>query len=225
MRILAIADIHGVLSVYEWLVALARDQRADLLILAGDLLLGGWEDEQRQQASRDIVPLLRKAPVPVLYVMGNDDHVALDYEDGQVKPLHGQRLDFAGYGFVGYQYSPHFSGGIHEKQDREIEKNVSELEPLLDSQTVLVTHSPAYGFVDRVYAGEHVGSRALASLLLRRPALAHIHGHIHHSFGREGCHFNVAADAKRRAAAIDLPMLTYQLLDDVWPTSSRSPSW
>ena len=40
---------------------------------------------------------------------------------------------------------------------------------------------------------KHVGSQALASLLLRRPVLPHLHGHDHESFGREGYHFNVAA--------------------------------
>jgi Icc-related predicted phosphoesterase len=212
MRILATADIHGVLSVYEWLATLLREQPADLLILAGDLLLGGWDNEQSEQASRDIVPLLKRMPNPVLYLMGNDDYVSLDYEDEQIKPLHGRRLDFGGYSFVGYQYSPQFSGGIHEKLEGEIEMDLRRLEPMLGEQTVLVTHSPACGVLDRVYGGEHVGSPALASLLLRRPVMAHIHGHIHHSCGREGYHFNVAAAGQRRCVAVDLPTLSCEIL-------------
>jgi Icc-related predicted phosphoesterase len=46
LRILAIADIHGATGVYEWLREAAVEFHADLLILAGDLLIGGCEDEQ-----------------------------------------------------------------------------------------------------------------------------------------------------------------------------------
>ena len=50
MRILAIADIHGEIKVYEWLRNAVSDYGADVLILAGDLLTGGWEAEQSEQA-------------------------------------------------------------------------------------------------------------------------------------------------------------------------------
>lgn len=212
MRILAIADIHGVISVYEWLVGLTKEQQVELLVLAGGLLLGGWEEEQREQVQKTIIPLLKKLPVPVLYLMGNDDHVGLDYEDKQIRPLHGRRLDFGGYGFVGYQYSPPHIGGIHEKPEMEIERDVRQLGSLLNEQTVFVTHSPAYGAADRIYAGDHVGSRSLADLLDRRPVLVHIHGHIHHSFGSEGNHFNVAASGQRRAVVIQLPSLDHKII-------------
>ena len=211
MRLLAAADIHGNLSVYEWLARLAAERQADLLVLAGDLLAGDWEKGQREQV-RKIIPLLKKAPVPLLYLMGNDDFVALDYEDARIQPLHGRRIDFGGYNFVGYQYSLPFVGGIFEKPESEIEKDIRPLEALLDGQTVFVTHSPVFGILDRVYGGSHVGSRSLAALLERKPVLAHIHGHIHEDFGRDGNHFNVAAAAQRRAVLIELPSLRHEVL-------------
>jgi uncharacterized protein len=213
LRILASADIHGVMSVYEWLAESVETHDAEILVLAGDLLLGGWEEEQNEQAQRTVLPLLKMVPVPVLYVMGNDDCVSLDYEDEQVKPLHGRGLSFGRYSFVGYQYSPPFVGGIHEKPEEEIETDLRQLEPLLDERTVFVTHSPAYGFADRIYAGEHVGSHSLAKLLESKQVLCHIHGHIHHSFGQEGNHFNVAASGRRRAMVIDLPSLAHKVIE------------
>jgi len=201
-----------VVSVYEWLLETARQQQPDVVVLAGDLLLGGWPEEQGRQAREFILPLLRRFPVPVLYLMGNDDFVGLDYEDEGIKPLHGRRVERGGYSFVGYQYSLPFVGGIFEKPEEEIEKDVQALEPLLDGQTVLVTHSPAYGILDRTYSGEAVGSRSLAALLKRRPAMAHIHGHIHESFGRQGKHFNVAAAGCRRAVLIELPSLEHTVI-------------
>jgi len=60
-------------------------------MLAGDLLIGGWEDEQSEQARAVVTPLLRTIPLPVCYIMGNDDNVDLGHEDERIKPVHGGR--------------------------------------------------------------------------------------------------------------------------------------
>lgn len=211
MRILASADVHGVLSVYAWLVESVKQYQADLLALAGDLFAGDREDAQREQA-RQIIPVLKGAAVPCFYLMGNDDNVELDYEDEQIKPVHGRRLIRGSYNFVGYQYTPPFAGTVFVKPDREMEKDLQLVEPLLDTKSILVTHAPAHGTLDSSLVGEHVGSRSLAALLDRRPVLAHIHGHIHDSFGHEGNHFNVAAAGQRRAMIIELPSLDWRVV-------------
>lgn len=77
MQILAIADIHGVLGVYKRLVDLVGRQNSDLLVIAGHLFAGDWEDGQRKQAA-PIISVLKRAGVPCFYLMGNDDNVALD---------------------------------------------------------------------------------------------------------------------------------------------------
>src|SRR5271155_545663 len=199
MRILAIADIHGAIEVYEWLLEAAHEHRPGAVVLAGDLFSAAWEEEQRAEAQTIIIPLLKRISAPVFYIMGNDDNVALEYEDDQIRPLHGRRLTCEGFAFVGYQFTPPFAGAVFVKPESEIEKDVRSLEPLLDQQTVLVTHAPACGTLDQSFSGEHVGSPSLAALLERSPVLAHIHGHIHRRFGREGRHFNVAAAGRRRA--------------------------
>jgi Icc-related predicted phosphoesterase len=38
MRILASADVHGLPTVYEWLLATARQHEVEVILLAGDLL-------------------------------------------------------------------------------------------------------------------------------------------------------------------------------------------
>jgi Icc-related predicted phosphoesterase len=96
------------------------------------------------------------------------------------------------------------------KSEEEIDEDLQSLEPLLEKPTILVTHAPAYGVLDRCYGGEHVG--ALGALLHRRPVLVHIHGHIHGDFGRDENHFNVAAAGRRRAVVIDLPSLDHQMV-------------
>jgi Icc-related predicted phosphoesterase len=211
LRILAIADIHGVVSVYEWLVELVDEYQVDLLLIAGDLFAADWEDGQREQALQ-IIPRLKRVAAPCFYIMGNDDNVALELEDEQIKPLHGRRLSCGTYNVVGYQYTPPFMGKLFVKSEEEIDEDLQSLEPLLEKPTILVTHAPAYGVLDRSYDGEHVGSRALGALLHRRPVLVHIHGHTHGDFGRDENHFNVAAAGRRRAVVIDLPSLDHQLV-------------
>ena len=208
MRILAAADIHGVSFVYEWLVGLSPS--ADALILAGDLFDADFPAEQRKQAEK-IMTRLRASFVPVLYLMGNDDNVPLDYEDSLIQPLHGRRVEIGDYNFVGYQYTPPFVGDMFVKQDNEIAEDLRLLEPLIDQRTVLVTHTPAFGSLDLCYE-ENVGSRSLADLMLRKPVLAHIHGHIHYRFGADSNHFNVASAAKCRAMLIDLPSLHHEVV-------------
>ena len=212
MHILAIADIHGAVSVFDWLPSLAEEHRVDLVILAGDLSAGSWNEAEQKEQTQEVISALKKIPVPSYYIMGNDDGIDLDFEDDRIKPIYGRRAERSGYGFVGYQYSPPFTGGIFEKPEKEIENDMRELEALLDERTVLVTHSPAFGVLDSTHSGKHVGSRSLAGLLERKSVLAHIHGHIHHSFGREGNHFNVAASRERRAMLIELPSLNHQIL-------------
>jgi Icc-related predicted phosphoesterase len=208
MRILAAADIHGSLKVYQWLVE--QTPRADVLVLAGDLFDADFEDPQRLQA-QEILKILRRSNTPVLYIMGNDDNVALEYQDELIMPLHDSRVEFEGYNFVGYQYTPPFMGESFVKEDYEIAADLLLLDGGVDERTILVTHTPAYGNLDLCNTG-NVGSRALADFLLRNPVLAHIHGHIHHAFGVDGYHFNVASAAQCRAMLIDLPSLTHEVL-------------
>lgn len=208
MRILAAADIHGSLEVYQWLIE--QTPLADVLILAGDLLDADFEDQQRLQVEK-IVKLLPRSNCPVFYIMGNDDNIALDYEDALITPLHDRRVELDGYNIVGYQYTPPFMGETFVKEDSEIANDLRLRDRIVDEDTVFVTHTPAYGSLDLCDAG-HVGSRALADYLQRNPVMAHIHGHIHHEFGVDDYHFNVASAAQCRAMLIDLPSLKYEIL-------------
>ena len=212
MRVLAIADIHGAAEVFEWFPDAIADYGVDALILAGDILLGGWEKDQYRQATSFIMPSLKGLSIPVFFVMGNDDHIELKSEHKNIRSVHGRRLGFGSYNIVGYQYSPPFIGSCHEKPESEITEDLRKIELILDENTILVTHTPAYGFVDKIHSGHHAGSRALAECLSRNKILCHIHGHIHHSFGRSDNHFNVAAGGSRRAMIIELPRLSHSVI-------------
>jgi uncharacterized protein len=217
MRMLAASDIHGNHETYHWLASLARNRDVQLLVLAGDLLgfaegFDKIEDAQAADAGR-ITAILGDLPVPVYYIMGNDDWVDLQPSDQQFSSLHGKRIDLHGFNFVGYQCTLPFMGGVNERPEGVIATELSALEPLMDDRTVLVTHSPAAGILDSTQLGS-AGSVSLLELIGRRKVRAHIHGHIHGSFGRSGRHFNVAAGRHRRAFIIELNSMTHEVVEE-----------
>lgn len=216
MRILAMSDVHGNMDVYRWMKSLVREHGIDVVILAGDLLRGAGDDltieEAQRREAEELLPILKSLEVPVLYIMGNDDMIHLDYEDELIHAIHGRRVTVDDFNFVGYQFSPRFMGGIFEKPENGIRSDLLEIEPLLDEKTIFVTHTPARGVLDLAGNKYHVGSPSVSEVLERRPVRAHIHGHIHKCFGRQGIHFNVASGRKFRGIIIDPDNLTHDVV-------------
>ncbi len=221
MKILAMADLHGDLGIYCQLKELVRTFDVEVVVLAGDLLHSFRSDLTIEQAQSEnanqISKVLHSLSIPVLYIMGNDDLIELDCQNKLVQSIHGRRVVIGRFAFVGYQYSLPFMAGIFEKAESEIEKDLLMIEPLLDANTLFVTHSPAYGFLDLgiPIPGRdiHVGSNSILELIQRRNVKAHVHGHIHQCFGREGIHFNVAAAGHVRGMIINLDDLTHEVID------------
>ena len=218
MRLLACADLHGFRDVYRWLVDVVAAEKPDGVVLAGDLLgcPNGFDTvEEAQAADRQQVLLqLSEIKRPVFYVMGNDDWVELDAPLPSHQSVHGKRISFGDFNVVGYQYTLPIMSGINEKPEHEIEKDLARLEAEIDHATVLVTHGPAYGILDRVTVGGHVGSTSLQDLVERSAPRVHIHGHIHSWFGRDGCHFNAASAGKKRAMVIDLKTMKHRVIEE-----------
>ena len=219
MRILAAADLHGDHDICTWLVQLAKKTRAEVVVLAGDLLGakpghdGSIEEAHRADATA-IVDLLAAVEVPVFYVMGNDDMVELEPRVSGIQSVHNRRIELGGFNFVGYQYSLPFMGGIHEKPEEEIREDLAGLASLVDGSTILVTHSPAYGVLDLGIPDRHAGSRAILDVVVERNPVGHIHGHIHSQFGRADKHFNVAAAGHKRGILLDLRTMTHEVVQE-----------
>jgi len=217
MRVLASADLHGRRLAYEWLVRAASEHRVEAVVLAGDLFgcLDGFaspEDAQQYEAEL-ISDRLGHAGFPVFYIMGNDDLVDLNPTELSIQSIHGRRLPFGPYWLVGYQYSLPFMGGTFEKPEAGIQADLAALEGLVDANTVFVSHSPAHGILDPGYGDTRIGSSALREFLDRHAHRAHIHGHSHAGFGRQGSHFNVASAGRERAMILDLDMMEHQIIE------------
>ena len=218
MRILAASDLHGNLETYRWIIGVAEDRNAELIVLAGDLLGSGdngdtIERAQRRDATR-LVSILGALFVPVFYIMGNDDWVELTSPGERVRSLHRGRVDRDGFNFVGYQCTLPFMGGVNERSEEAIASELLPLESLMDERTILVTHSPVAGVLDSTLLGQ-AGSVSIRDAIRRRGVRAHIHGHVHESFGRDGRHFNVAAGRQRRAMLIDLNSMIHEVLEGI----------
>ena len=217
MRLLASADLHGFWDVYAWLVRVALTEEPDGVVLAGDLLgfPDGYDTVEQAQAADACDAVIRLSAIgcPVFYVVGDDDWVDLNPSPSNIQSVHGRSVPLGDFNIVGYQYTLPFMGGINEKPEHEMEKDLSGLEALVDEKTVLLTHGPAYGACDKVTIGGHAGSTSLRNLIDRRCPRAHIHGHIHYWFGREGCHFDVASAGKKRAMIIDLETMEHRVIN------------
>ena len=216
MRVLASADVHGRWPVYHWLITVAREHHVGAIVLAGDLLgcpdeFDTPEDAQRHEAGT-LVELLADAVIPVLYIMGNDDLIELDSASKLIQSIHGRQVECGRFTFVGYQYSPPFMGGPHEKPDADIRVDLARLPTTCGATTVFVSHSPVFGILDPGVGDARIGSRSLGEYLDANPFRAHIHGHSHAGFGRMDRHFNVASAGRPRAAIIDLETLEHQFL-------------
>ena len=218
MRLFASADLHGFWDVYDWLVGLVGSHKPDGVVLAGDLLgfPDGYDTVEEAQAAdaQKAVARLSAITCPVFYVMGNDDWVDLDPPVPNIESVHGRRVSFGDFNVVGYQYTLPFMGGINEIPEHEMEQDLAELGVLVDQKTVLVTHGPAHGACDKVTIGGHAGSTSLRELVNRSRPRAHIHGHVHYWFGRDGCHFNAASAGQKRAMIIDLETMEHKVVEE-----------
>ena len=214
MHILAAADIHGDHRIYRRLLEVAKRRKAEALILAGDLMgyAPGFDAaEDAQRADADVVlGLLEQFPIPVFYIMGNDDFVELGAIHERIVPIHGRRVEIGPYNLLGYQFSLPFMGGANEKDEEAIGRDLIDLRSLADADTIFVTHSPAKGILDLTMLGTHAGSRSILIFVERTQLRAHIHGHIHGSSGREGRHFNVAVLPRMKATLINIDNMVHE---------------
>jgi len=103
-------------------------------------------------------------------------------------------------------------GGTFEKPDTDIRIDLADLSDSLGPETVFVSHSPAWGVLDPGIGDAHIGSNSLREFLDANQFRAHVHGHSHAGFGRQGNHFNVASAARMRSMIIDLETMEHQVV-------------
>jgi uncharacterized protein len=219
VKILFTSDVHSSEDCYRRFAGILRHKDYDVGVIAGDLwheflpeaeiarvlgLDGGPRDERRARlAARyardpwevlpealeamegEIKDILFEARKPIFIVPGNHDRTRWDSERNLYN-VHGKKMKFDGHSFVGYRYTE------VERSEAEQERDLEKMTGLLDGDTILVTHSPPYGILDRSHGGRHIGSRAVRRLAGSGNVRLHLFGHVHEDSGRMGKYYNGA---------------------------------
>jgi len=213
MRLLALADIHGVIEYIPLLANAAKD--CDAVILAGDVTDFGTADK-----ARSILSALGAFGKPLLGVSGNCDPPQVDnLLRQQGGGLIQGPVEMNGLVFVGFSYSASMEAvlpnepilkkaDINKKQDRCVDDATENLqqrsaiadftyvplrhpnEPILQGPSkkpmVLVTHQPAWGTtVDLQASTRHKGSRSVRSFIEDYQPILAVSGHIHEAYGTD----------------------------------------
>jgi len=176
MRIYAVADIHGRVDRFELVRKKAVETEADLIVMAGDIsgfFFNRWIPGQ-----------LTSMPVPVFYVRGNSDRRATDryfQHDSSVTHLHLKKVHYRGECFSGI--SGVFLLPFESRLCLAEKRLLTRLDTFFSDVSVLVTHPPPRGTLDRVMGRFHSGSRALRELARKYQPSLLICGHIHEETG------------------------------------------
>lgn len=169
-----------------------------------------------QQKQNYYKRVLKESGKPIVFVMGNDDGIIGSgsewTSEGDIQGVSQRRLDYGKYNLVGYHYTNPFVGGTFEKSEREQIEDFKELEKLIDKNTILITHGPAWRILDSPGDGEHIGSRALRELVERKAPRLHLFGHVHSNFGVKNHAINGSYTHSRKFVSIDVDSLEIRIV-------------
>lgn len=177
MRILAIADVHGSVSVRKDVLTWVAEHTPNIVVVAGDITQFGppeWAED-----------FLNSIPLKTLAVPGNCDPkgVLEAIENSPAIPLHGQKVEEEGYTFVGLGGSNQTPFGTpFELSEEEIYETLKDI---MEEKAVLVTHGPARGHLDSTATAEKLGSQAVSWIVTEFKPLLVISAHIHEARGVE----------------------------------------
>ncbi len=187
LRLLAVVDVHGDILRFEKLI---RDSRADVLIIAGDV-----SPYRSVLGYRSVLKPLSTYSHNFKYIFivpGNmDPEDVVRYAEtlaDNVYSLHFKSHVVGEYIFIGAGGSPPTPfATLTEYPDEIIESRLrSTITQAIKkgNYIVLVTHAPPYGCkVDRIYSGEHVGSKGIRRVIESYNPILCICGHIHEAAG------------------------------------------
>ncbi|MFI6507145.1 metallophosphoesterase [Streptosporangium sp. NPDC050855] len=203
LRIAAVGDVHldeSLRGQYRKRLE-GIEERADVLLLAGDLTRHGTLEEGRVVADE-----FRDLPIPVVAVLGNHDHhsdlpaeiaallrdagIHVLHDDATVLDIHGVRLGVVGGKGFGGGYAGKCASDFGEPEIKAFvghTKRIAErwrvaLKELEADRTVVLSH---YSPVKDTLAGEpleiypFLGSYLLAEAVDAEGADLIVHGHAH----------------------------------------------
>ncbi len=130
-----------------------------------------------------IIDILNHSKKPIFYITGNHD-IANWIDQGNLLNIELKKVIFMNTSFVGY------SPTNLRSPESEQRSFLANLIPLVDKNTILVSHSPPYGILDTNMSNENIGSRALRDFIKQTNPMINLFGHVHERFGRTGNFIN-----------------------------------
>ncbi|MEM0438215.1 MAG: metallophosphoesterase [Candidatus Micrarchaeia archaeon] len=175
LKLLAFSDLHGSRYALDRLKALFAGRKYDAVLICGDIIdySGiGFLDEL----------LASMGTTPCFAIPGNIDTPDVSRRlaeagvsvDRQVRAFNG----FEVFGIGGAVRGPF--GTPNEYDDNELWARLQKI--ALNHPSIVLSHSPPYGFFDDV-GGAHVGSRSVLKFMDRNMPVLLACGHIHQHEG------------------------------------------
>jgi hypothetical protein len=183
MKILAASDIHGDIKAAESLAKRAKKEKADLIILAGDLSVFG-------NGLEGLLKPFKDANKKVAIIPGNHDSEAdifmlkKRYPD-TIYDLHGYSFKMGDIGFFGCGLA---NIGPNELSEEEIKDRIQASYNYIKSakKKVMVVHVPPYNTkLDTLGKNMKIGSTAVREMIEKTKPDTCICGHIHETFSLE----------------------------------------
>lgn len=177
MKILAFSDVHMNLGFVEQVIV--RSTKADVIVAAGDFANKGG-------SALNVLNQLMKITQPVVVVSGNHDNLMeltkICGESKNIHLLHSSGINIDGVDFYGLGCEV---PQINEENWNESlsEEAAAKMLKACPNNSVLVTHSPAYGHCDLQIYGVNEGSRAVLDCIKNKQPKLHLCGHIHNGWG------------------------------------------
>ncbi|MCD6477963.1 MAG: metallophosphoesterase [Candidatus Aenigmarchaeota archaeon] len=176
MKFLCSSDFHGVVPIQ--MKEIAKQHNINAILAAGDFSPHGWHGEG--ESAEGPLRFLISLGLPVFCVHGNIDpspdyflHLEKMYKNFHY--VHLKRVKMGDYYIVGIGDFYFMSSYVLDKFEELLKKN--------PKKTIVISHYPPLGILDKSNLGNHAGSEELRNLIEKYQPLLFLCGHIHESAG------------------------------------------
>ncbi len=187
LKILVIADVHGEFEKFSKLVDKIRSHEFDLVICPGDFtdMYNIPEGYSQLDIAELIIQKLLSLGKPVFCIPGNHEpYDIIELFDEYGTNLHEKTRAFMGTEFIGFGGAATPFNTKFEPTDEEIDAALTKSMKGVKGKFILVVHNPPFETnLDKVEAGEHVGSKAVRQFIEKEKPLLAISAHIHEAGG------------------------------------------
>lgn len=189
MKITAFSDTHGLHHSLKLF-------KTDMLVFAGDCMTCGYKEYE-------LVDFLdwfsKQKSIYKIMIAGNHDRY-IENNRGMFQELiklypkiiylENSGIVLEGINIWGTPDSRKFCNWAFNLEEHQLDFNFSQIP---DNTNILISHTPAFGIVDKMNNGINIGEKSLRFNLNRLHKLRyHISGHIHYAYGRSGNSMNVS---------------------------------